>query len=221
MEFVDRKDAGKRLANRLAKFKGTDAVVLALPRGGIVPAAEVAKALRIPLGLVLVRKIGHPAYAEYAIGAVAGGEVPLYNESIAAEIDSDWLRRAETSARQLSRRRQQFYYEDDFKPPSVPGRTAIIIDDGIATGLTMEAAVRAISRQQPERTIVAVPVAPSDSIGRLQKLADEVIVLDDPSQFLGAVGAHYQQFKQINDEEVKALLREVQHAIHQTASSNH
>jgi predicted phosphoribosyltransferase len=211
MSYINRQDAGKRLAQVLRRFKSKDAVVLALPRGGIVLGAEVAKELNAPLGLVLVRKIGHPSYAEYAIGAMAEGEKPVYNENEVATIDKQWLKAAEASAQKLIEHRKRLYFGEDLKPPEITNKIALIVDDGIATGLTMEAAVRAVRNKHAKRIIVAVPVASHESIDSLENLADEVIVLDKPETFLGAVGAHYQEFDQVDDEEVLALLREVNH----------
>lgn len=209
MSYVNRQDAGKQLAKVLRPFKSDNVVVLALPRGGIVLGAEVARELKAPLGLVLVRKIGHPAYSEYAIGAVAEGDKPVYNRQEVAAIDEHWLKQAEAAAHELIEHRRKLYYGEDFRPPEVTGKVVILVDDGIATGLTMEAAVRAIQNKQPKRVIVAVPVAAPESVGALETIADEVIVLDKPENFGGAVGAHYQEFDQVNDEEVRALLREV------------
>lgn len=207
--YIDRQDAGRHLAKVLRRFEGDDVVVLALPRGGIVLAAEVARELEAPLGLVLVRKIGHPTAPEYAIGAVVEDEKPVYNEDEAVIVDTGWLKQAEKSARELIERRRKLYYGKDLAPPDVAGRTVILIDDGIATGLTMEAAVRAVHSKHPKQIIVAVPVASVESVAELEDLADEVIVLDKPARFRGAVGSHYMEFEQVNDEEVKTLLWEV------------
>jgi putative phosphoribosyl transferase len=219
MRYANRQDAGQRLAKVLRRFMGKDVVVLALPRGGIVLGAEVSRELQAPLGLVLVRKIGHPAYSEYAIGAIAEGEKPVYNEQEVSEIDEDWLKKAEASARELIERRRKLYYGEDFIPPEVAGKVVIIVDDGIATGLTMEAAVRAIQNRQPKRVIVAVPVAAPESVDKLESIADKVVVLDKPGGFRGAVGSHYLEFDQVNDEEVKTLLREVRDDIRQTITT--
>jgi predicted phosphoribosyltransferase len=181
--------------------------------------AEVAKELKAPLGLVLVRKIGHPGYAEYAIGALAEGEKPVYNEDEVASIDDHWLKQAETTARELIEHRRDLYYGEDFEPPVVTDKTVILVDDGVATGLTMEAAVKAMRNKKAKRIIVAVPVAPRDSVDHLEAIADEAIVLDNPDSFLGAVGSHYMEFEQVDDEEVRALLREVRDEVQQTAST--
>ncbi len=209
MIYRNRQQAGKELAKALIRYKGEAAVVLALPRGGIVLGAEVAKSLRVPLGLVLVRKIGHPSYAEYAVGAIAEDETPIYNQSEIANIDKTWLKHAETAARELIVRRREQYYGKDFVAPSLLNKTAIIVDDGIATGLTMQAAVKAVRNKHSKQVIVAVPVASQESVDALKDSVDQLIVLDNPENFLGAVGAHYQEFDQVNDEVVGRLLREV------------
>lgn len=207
--FEDRLDAGEKLASCLLRFKDENTVVLALPRGGIVPAAVVAKRLHAQLGVILVRKLSHRASPEYAIGALAEDHEPIYNEQELSHLQDDERRReAEAAARELINRRRELYY-DDMEPPEVTQRNVIIIDDGIATGFTMEAAIRAIRKQQPKSIVVAVPVAPPHTIKALQVLVDEVVVLEDPGGFLGAVGAHYKHFPQVDDEQVKALLKEV------------
>lgn len=204
--YADRQEAGRKLARALGNYKGQDTVVLALPRGGIVLGAEVADVLGAPLDVVLVRKIGHPYSPEYAIGAVVRGEEPVVSEDESP--DEAWLKKAAADEQQVNESRYDLYYGDEYEPVPLKNKTVIIVDDGIATGLTMEAAVQAVRRRGASRVVVAVPVAPDDSLAHLETLADEVVVLDDPKDFLGSVGAHYQEFKQVDDEEVRALLRE-------------
>jgi len=206
--YTSRQDAGKKLAVELRRFESPDTVVMALPRGGVVLGLEVAKVLHVPLGLILVKKIGHPSYAEYAIGAVAEDEAPIYNESEVAAIDKKWLKKAEQSARRVIKERRETYFNTDIAQPEIEDKTIIIVDDGIATGLTMEAAVKYVLGDEPKRVIVAVPVASRESVSALSKLADEIIVLDNPDHFLGAVGSHYQEFNQVDDDEVRAMLKE-------------
>ncbi len=208
MQFIDRVEAGRQLAKKLAKYRGR-AVVYALPRGGVVVAAEVARELEAPLDLILVRKIGHPAWAEYAICAVAEGGEPVCNPAERANTSEAWFQATLREARHENQRRRWEYFPKGYKAPEVKNKVAILVDDGIATGLTMEAAVAAIKKRQPKKIVVAVPVAPSDSVEELKALADEVIVLDDPANFRGAVGAHYQNFPQIEDQEVIEALEEV------------
>jgi putative phosphoribosyl transferase len=206
MQFIDRQTAGKELARCLRHFQENDVVVAALPRGGIVLGFEVANTLKAPLGLILVRKIGHPAYAEYAIAAVAEGEEPTYSETELLPVDDLWLGAAEHRARQMIEGQRRLYFTDDYVSPEIQGNTVIIVDDGMATGLTMHAAVRSAKRMHPAKTIVAVPVASRESVELLERLADEIIVLDKPRNFLGSIGAHYIRFPQISDLTVRQLL---------------
>lgn len=204
--YANRQEAGQKLARALERYRGEDVVVLALPRGGIVLGAEIAKAIGAALDVELVRKISHPFSPEYAIGAVVRGEKPVVNEDEAA--DEAWLKRAVADEQLVNENRYELYYGDGYEPVPLKSKTVIIVDDGIATGLTMEAAVRAVQKKQAKHVVVAVPVAPADSIATLQGLADEVVVLDSPDDFLGSVGAHYQDFPQVDDDEVRSLLRE-------------
>ena len=161
------------------------------------------------MGLVLVRKIGHPYSPEYAIGAVAEHSKPIFNQGEAASVDAKWLEEAVRAARRLIEQRRQDYYGQEFKPPKIKGKTAILVDDGIATGLTMQAAVKSAREQGAEKVVVAVPICPSDSLDKIKQYADETIVLYPPAKFLGAVGSHYRHFDQIDDSEVKQLLKQL------------
>lgn len=212
--FVSRQEAGQALARALAKYRGEQAVVLALPRGGVVLGAEICRELNLPLGVVLVRKIGHPAYSEYAIGAVAEDQPPIYNSDEVELIDKSWLKQAEDKAHNLIKNRRTMYYGDELQPPDIKGKTAIIVDDGIATGLTMQAAIMAVRNKDPQKIVIAVPVASEESISTLEELADEIIVLEDSRYFLDAIGAHYLNFEQVSDEEVTDLLQEVNGELH-------
>lgn len=218
MVYRNRQDAGRKLAERLRRFKNKDAVVLSLPRGGIVLGAEIAKELKLPLGLILVRKIGHPNYPEYAIGAVVEDEPPVYNQIEVAQIDHQWLKEAENAARELIAKRRDFYYDGDVVPPEIAGRTVIIVDDGIATGLSMQAAVLSMKNRHAKQIIVAVPVSSVESMEMLKKMDVEMLVLDNPHEFRGAVGAHYRQFEQVEDEQVRKILGEVSYELHQAVA---
>ena len=210
MIYIDRQDAGKQLATKLLELRevSKDVVVLALPRGGVVLGYEVAKALVAPLGIVLVRKIGHPYSSEYAIGAVAENGVSVYDASEVRLIDRLWLRDAEVAAQRVIAQRKIEYYGRDLRPVAIKGKTAIVIDDGIATGLTMRAAIESVRKCQPKKLIVAVPIGPKDVVRNLKKLADKIVVLESPEDFMGAIGAYYKNFEQVSDEEVKSLLKE-------------
>jgi putative phosphoribosyl transferase len=208
--FTDRIEAGRRLAAELGRFKDQHPVVLALPRGGVPIGAEIARALGAPLDLILVRKIGAPFQPELAIGAVVNGSRPetVINREIvdAFEIPESYLR--EESARQLAEieRRRERYLAGRARA-EVAGRTAIVVDDGIATGATMLAALHATRRAGPKRLVLAVPVAPPDTIERLRGEVDEVVCLEMPALF-GAIGAFYRDFHQLSDDDVIALLEE-------------
>ncbi len=188
---------------------GADVVVLALPRGGVAVGFEIAQALNAPLDLVLVRKIGAPGMPELALAALvdAGGEVVrVVDERIAgiATLPPAYLdREAAREERELSRRRT--VYGGARAPVPLLGRTAIVVDDGIATGTTMRAALLAIRRRQPARLILAVPVAPADAIDALRSSVDEIVALETPEDFF-AIGQFYADFHQMSDEEVIALL---------------
>jgi putative phosphoribosyl transferase len=218
--FADRADAGRQLARRLLPYKSANPVVLALPRGGVPVAFEVARALEAPLDLVLVRKIGAPGHLEFGLGAVVDGAHPeiVLNEEAMDQLDVPPRYIEEEAARQLQeieRRRQ--HYLAGRSPIDVQGRMAIVIDDGIATGGTVRAALKGLARAHPARLVLAVPVAPRDTIARLQDEADEVICLMTPEPFY-AVGAHFDDFTQTTDEEVIDLLDRARHgARHETS----
>jgi putative phosphoribosyl transferase len=211
--FRNRSEAGRALARRLLRFKDERPVVLALPRGGVPVGFEVAQALDAPLDLVLVRKIGAPFQPELAIGAVVDGGRPetVLNEEMVREFQIPKSYIAEQSARELEEieRRRELYLAGRARAP-VEGRTAIVIDDGIATGATMEAALHATRRADPKRLVLATPVAPPDTIERLRAQADEVVCLATPRLF-DAIGAFYDDFRQLTDEEVIDLLRQAVH----------
>jgi putative phosphoribosyl transferase len=207
--FADRSEAGRALARRLLRCKAERPVVLALPRGGVPVGFEVAQVLNAPLDLVFVRKIGAPFQPELAIGAIVDGvraETVLNEEKVREfQIAETYL--AEESARQLKEieRRRELYLVGTMRAP-VEGRTAIVVDDGIATGATMEAAVHAVRRANPKHLVLAVPVAPPDTIERLRPEVDEVVCLATPRLF-GAIGSFYEDFQQLTDDQVIDLLR--------------
>lgn len=209
MSFKDRSDAGRKLAKALAGYKNQQPVILALPRGGVPVAAEVAAALEAPLDLILVRKIGVPIQPELAMGAVVDGGAPIVvrNEDVIglAGIDeAEFKAVCDRELAEIERRRR--HYLGNRRPADVAGRTAIVIDDGIATGATTRAALRAIRMRNPKRLVLAVPVAPADSIAALRSDADEVVCLED-HEFFGAIGFYYADFSQVADEEVIEILK--------------
>jgi putative phosphoribosyl transferase len=207
MLFRDRLDAGRQLAQKLKKYAGRpDVIVLALPRGGVPVAFEVARALRAPLDVFLVRKLGLPGHEELAMGAIGSGGVRVLNEDLVRalripeeEIDAVTVE----EQRELERRERE--YRDDRPAPDVRRRTVILVDDGLATGSTMRAAVAALRRQHPARIVVAVPVGAGETCADFGADADEVICARTPDPFY-AVGLWYGDFGQTSDEEVRDLL---------------
>lgn len=213
MLYADRRDAGRQLADELAKYKAPDTVVLALPRGGVVLGREVSRRLHAPLGLVLVKKVSSPFHSEYAVGAVAEDDVVVYDQKEAAMFGESWLKNAEAKAKGAVAERRALYFENGVSRPELRGKTVVIVDDGIATGLTAEAAVRSVRKHRPKKVVVAAPVASRESMTRLSELADEVVILDNPDNFLGAVGTYYRQFGQVSEDEVVEILREADHVV--------
>ena len=205
--FRDRNDAGRQLAEKLAKYRGQNAVVLALPRGGVVTGREIAQALGLPLDIAVVRKIGHPLSPEYAIGAVDDSGAIILNDAETESVSQAWLSDEIEREKKEAERRVKAY-RGGRKPIPISGKTALIVDDGIATGLSMRLVVRSLRAQNPARIVVAVPVASAEAVESLRKEADEVITLEPPEEFLGAVGAHYIEFEQVEDAEVIRLLSE-------------
>ena len=204
MPFHNRKDAGSKLAAALAGYKDRKPVVLALPRGGVPVAAEVAAALGAPLDLVLVRKIGVPFQPELAMGAVADGNAPMVvrNEDVvrmAGVSEEEFKAVCDRELAEIERRRQRYF--GDRNAVNVEGRPAIVVDDGIATGATTRAALRATRMRNPSSLVLAVPVAPTESLAALRGEVDELICLENYENF-GAIGYYYSDFRQVSDEEV-------------------
>ena len=213
MRFLDRKDAGLQLASRLARYAGDPSViVLGLPRGGIPVAYEVARALGAPLDVFVVRKLGVPGHRELAMGAIASGGIHVVNQEV---IDALGIREAMIEAaaarEQIELERQQRDYRGDAPFPNLEGRTVIIVDDGLATGSTMRAAVRAVRQSNPARIVVAAPVAAGETCRSLGTEADEVVCVHVPEMF-HAVSLWYQEFSQTTDEEVRYLLEQAAHS---------
>jgi predicted phosphoribosyltransferase len=207
MRFANRSDAGRRLADRLADYaQRDDVLVLALPRGGVPVASEVARRLAVPLDVFLVRKLGVPGHSELAMGAIAEGGVEVLSEALIASLGIPRPRIAETAAQErVELERRERLYRGSRSRLEVRDRTVILIDDGLATGATMEAAIVALRAGQPARIIVAAPVGARDTCERLGRVADEVVCLAMPEPFR-AVGLWYEDFAQTTDEEVQALL---------------
>ncbi len=209
MRFRDRREAGQKLAQALARYRGREGVIYPLPRGGVMLGVEVSRALGMPLDLIIPRKIGHPYNPEYAICAVTEHGAPICNEREVAQVDPEWFRKRVEAERREARRRRELYLSGRAPLPA-EGKIAVLVDDGIATGLTMRAAIQDVKQRRPARVIVAIPVAPKDTADRLAREVDEVAALDVSDFYLGAVGAYYDDFPQLTDDEVILLLREVQ-----------
>src|SRR6516165_5620807 len=208
MKFADRAAAGRQLAAQLERFNNRAPVVLALPRGGVAVGFEIAQALNAPLDIVLVRKIGVPWQSELALGAVTDGASPetFIDRDMAAVLDIPESYVQEATVRQLDEiERRRRTYCAGRTPLEITGRTAIVVDDGIATGATMQVAIRAVRRRGPARLVLAVPVAPPDTLAALGREADEAVCLETPIG-LGAIGFYYRDFHQLSDAEVTDLL---------------
>jgi predicted phosphoribosyltransferase len=206
--FVDRRDAGRRLADKLTAYADRpDLVVLALPRGGVPVAAEVARALGAPLDVFVVRKLGAPGAEELAMGAVASGGVRVLNDDVVRGLGiASEVIDAVTAAEQRELVRRERVYRGDRPPPDVKGRTAILVDDGLATGASMLAAIAALRRLEPAHITVAVPTASRDTCEALRAHVDDVVCAITPEPF-HAVGLWYEDFSQTSDDEVRGLLR--------------
>jgi len=205
--FKDRKEAGKKLAQALNSFSGRDALVLAIPRGGVVVAEPVAEALEAELDVIIPRKVGAPGNKELAVAAVAPDGTVLYNEralNLLGLNKEDLAPEIEKEIKEIKRRLQ--VYRGHREEPRVKDRVVIVIDDGLATGFTMEAALVSLTKKEPRELILAVPVAPPDTLERLRSLVNEAVCLVTPEPFY-AVGQFYLSFPQVEDEEVLSILR--------------
>lgn len=213
--FADRREAGRALAHAVAALALDDPVVLALPRGGVPVAFEVARALAAPLDVLLVRKIGAPGHEEYGIGALVDGAAPqvVIDEGAARAVGASQAYIDREIARQLAEieRRRTLYHTGS--PIALGGRTAIVVDDGIATGGTVRAALQALAKAGPAHIVLAVPIAPADTLIGLRALCDRIVCLVSPTPFY-AVGAHYRDFTQTQDAEVIRLLAEARRWTH-------
>jgi putative phosphoribosyl transferase len=205
--FRDRTEAGQLLAEKLRAYqRQPNTIVLALPRGGVPVACEVAGSLALPLDVFVVRKLGLPGYRELAMGAIASGGVRVLNEDVLRAMPdaAAMVARVTTQETQELERRERDY-RGDRPPPEVRERTVILIDDGLATGATMLAAIAALRKKAPAKLVVAVPVCPPETLDEVARVADETVTLFAPDWFRG-VGQFYEDFAQINDEEVRVLL---------------
>jgi predicted phosphoribosyltransferase len=204
MRFRDRKDAGQSLADLLTHYRGRpDVLVLGLPRGGVPVARTVAEALSVPMDIFLVRKLGVPGHEELAMDAVAEGDVVILNKDIVRQIPPEEVDRV---IHRETRKLRSRDYRDGQPRQEITGRTVILVDDGLTTGASMRSAIEALRRLEPEKIVVAVPVAPAQTCRELRTLVDEVICATTPEPF-GAVGRAYRNFDQVTDQEVRELLK--------------
>ncbi len=200
--FRNRTEAGKLLAAKLEKYRGTDTIVLGVPRGGVPVAYEIARELRLPLDILLSKKIGHPLNSEVAIGSVSTDTVFVDERT---DVSEKYIREKTETIRKLLKERSVLY-RGNRPEPVITGKTAILVDDGIATGHTLLATLRMLRKKQPAKLVVAVPVAPARGHSLIQQEADEFVCLLTPDYFPG-VGAFYIDFAQVSDEEVIRLLK--------------
>ncbi|MCR4305537.1 MAG: phosphoribosyltransferase family protein [Candidatus Daviesbacteria bacterium] len=212
--FKNRTEAGRKLAEFFDHINGKNAVVYALPRGGVVIGAEIAKTIHAPLDLIITRKIGHPSQPEYAIGALAENGHSVFNKEEGLNINEHYLTTETEKQRKEAGRRRKAYLSER-KPILCAGKTAILVDDGIATGLTVKAAVKELRlHYSPKKIIVAVPVAPKDTVNELEQEGIEVLAILTTKDFLGAIGAYYQDFAAVEDEDVIRMIKETERYSH-------
>ena len=205
-EFADREEVGRRLAQRLASLRGTNALILALPRGGVVIGAPIAERLGLPMDVLIVRKIGHPTQPEFGLGAVVEGLPPVFDTARlvrAGLTEADLAATVRLEEQEVERRARR--YRDGRGLADVRGRTVVIVDDGVATGGTVRAAIRALRRRRPRRIVLAVGVAPAEAVAILRDEVDELVCLAIPVDF-SAVGESYRDFRPVSDDRVVALL---------------
>lgn len=205
IQFKNRIDGASQLAKILSSYKNTNTIILGIPRGGIVTAKVIADELNLPLGMVVVRKIGHPNSREYAIAAVSESGLLYKNEAETANLSENWLKQETNKELQEAKRRRSVYWENR-ELLSLTDKTVILVDDGLATGLTMFAAILEVKSQHPRKIIVAVPITPEDTRQKILREVDNFVTVSSPSNFFGAVGNYYLDFPQVRDEEVIKLL---------------
>lgn len=206
MIFENRIDAGRQLTEVLDIKEPEMSVVVALPRGGVPLGIEIAKKYNVPFELVLSKKIGHPTHSEFAIGALSEYGDPILDETYIDLLDEEWLTTELKRIRNEIARRQRMYSKILSKKV-LKGKTIFIVDDGIATGMTMKAAIEAVKAQEANKIIIAVPVIPKETYKEFEKIVDDIIVIEVPETFQGAVGAYYRNFEQVEDEEVMDMLQ--------------
>lgn len=201
--FDNRADAGRQLADKLRKYRGSNSILLAIPRGGVSVAYEISKQLNIPVDVIIVKKVGHPYNPEYALGAV-GIDGTFIQTAHSQGVSQEYIDRM-VKERQREAKERYLELRGDKPPIDLKGKIAILVDDGVATGSTMLMAVELVKEKHPEKIVIAVPVAPPDTVKKLKDSADEVIDLLEPQGFM-AIGQYYIDFGQVSTEEVKIML---------------
>lgn len=210
MRFTNRQEAGRLLAEALRSYTSQECIVYALPRGGVVLGAEIARQIRAPLDLVISRKIGHPRWEEYAVGAVTEDGHFVCNKEELSRLDPAWLKQSITQARAEARRRRLTYLAH--RPSRTSNnKVAIVVDDGITTGLTLIAAVQALRDQKPTQVIAAVPVIARSVSKQLERYVDTIVALEISDNYLGSTSSYYDTFDPVYDDEVIALLHNQSH----------
>jgi predicted phosphoribosyltransferase len=217
--FANRTEAGQRLAEKLREYAGRkDVIVLGLPRGGVPVAYEIAKRLHTPLDVFIVRKLGVPGFEELAAGAIASGDVRVLNEDVIRAIpNAEAAIEAVTTKEAAELKRREQIYREGRPPPELRNRIVILVDDGLATGATMRAAVKALQQSGAAKIVVAVPVGPPNTCREVKQDADEAICLSTP-EFFQAVGQYYEDFSQTSDEDVRHLLNQAAQELNQSNS---
>ena len=205
--FKNRKEVGLLLADQLEKYRNTNSIVLAIPRGGVPVAYEISKKLKLPLDVILSKKIGHPYNKEFAIGAVSLETMVVHKHS---EVSEEYINSEVTQLRKQLKEKYKLY-RGNYQPLAVKGKNIILVDDGIATGSTLLASIAMLRKSNPSKIIVAVPVAPEDAIVTFQVEADEFICLTS-SKYFNSVGEFYEDFRQVEDDEVIHMLNEMSYS---------
>ena len=205
IKFKNRSEAAKQLAKLLIKFKDTNAVVLGIPRGGAITANIVAKELSLPFGIVIVRKIGHPNNPEYSIAAISESGMLVKNKKEVESIDRTWFIK-EAEKQLLETKRRRIKYGGKRPQIRIEGKTVVLVDDGLSTGLTMAAAIKEVKLAKPKKIVIAVPISPRDTVNKLKEEVDEIIACSTPLLFERSVGAYYEDFPQIEDKEVTDIM---------------
>ncbi len=209
MLFKDRKNAGEQLCPLLTQYKDGDLVVYAIPKGGIIVAAPIAKHLRAPMDLLFAHKIGHPLFPEYAIAAVSESGLMIVGSHELQHVNQEWLEsQKEKQLEEIKLKHQK--YLGKRTPIPINNKTAIIVDDGIATGLTLQAGIKELQNQHPKKIVIAVPIAPKTAADFFQSIVDGFVAIEIPDnhEFFGSIGAYYDDFSQVEDEQVIDILNQ-------------